>query len=111
MQFLHCARDVVVRDLARRPATGNGLRGRRRSYELILENKEMFHEALGQTIGLEVVKYAVGSSVRIRKTSVKTLWRSRPPPKRKNTLLAACVPALYDHRPLPEVFSSKRKKW
>jgi hypothetical protein len=21
------------------------------------------------------------------------------------------VPALYDHRPLPEVFSSKRKKW
>jgi hypothetical protein len=65
--------------------SGSGIRGRRRRQELILGSKKMFYEALG----LEVVKRAVGFSVRIRKTSVKTLWRSWPQPKGKETLLAA----------------------
>jgi hypothetical protein len=34
----------------------------------------------------------VVSSVRIEKTSVKTLWRSQPPPKRKKRLLATEEP-------------------
>jgi hypothetical protein len=39
-----------------------------------------------QALVLEFVKIAAGSSVRIRKMSVKTLWISRPPPKRKKRL-------------------------
>jgi hypothetical protein len=34
-----------------------------------------------EALGLEVMKRAVGSPVGRRKVSVKTLWRSRPPPK------------------------------
>jgi hypothetical protein len=42
-----------------------------------------------QTHELEVVKRAVGISVRIRKMNIRTLWRSQTPPKRKKILLAA----------------------
>jgi hypothetical protein len=38
---------------------------------------------------LEIVKWTVGSSVRIKKMSVRTLWRNRPPPRWKKRLLAA----------------------
>jgi hypothetical protein len=43
---------------------------------------------------LEVVKLSAGSSVRIWKMNVMTLWRSRPPPKRKKRLLAAYKPPI-----------------
>jgi hypothetical protein len=33
-----------------------------------------------ETIGLEIEKRIAGSSIRIRKMSVRTLWRGRPPP-------------------------------
>jgi hypothetical protein len=46
----------------------------------------MLNEALRQTLRLEV-KLAAGYSVRIRKMSVKTLWRSWPTPKRKKRLI------------------------
>jgi hypothetical protein len=62
---------------------GNGSRGRSRRRELDLGSKGTFYETLGQTIGLEIVKRTVGSSMRIQKTSVKTLWRSWPLPKQK----------------------------
>jgi hypothetical protein len=62
-------------------------RGLRR--ELCLGSNETFHEVLGQIIELEVEKRAVESSVRLRKMSVKTLCRIRPPPKRKKRLLQA----------------------
>jgi hypothetical protein len=42
-----------------------------------------FYEALGQSIGLEVTKRAVEFSIRLQKMSDWTLWRGRPPPKRK----------------------------
>jgi hypothetical protein len=38
---------------------------------------------LGKPIGLEIVKRAVRISSGLRKTNVWTLWRVRPPPKRK----------------------------
>jgi hypothetical protein len=67
----------------------NGIRDRGLRRELCLGSKEIFYEALGQINRLEVVKRAVESSVRLRKMSVKILWRSQPPPKRKKRLLAA----------------------
>jgi hypothetical protein len=48
-----------------------------------LRSKTAFIKTIGQTRELEVAKQAVESSVRLRKMSVKTLWRSWPPPKRK----------------------------
>jgi hypothetical protein len=47
---------------------------------------------------LEVVKLAAGSSVGIRKISVRTLWKSRPPLKRKKRLLRAEEPETLEHR-------------
>jgi hypothetical protein len=67
----------------------NGIRSQGLKQQLHLGNNETFYEALEQTIELEIVKRTIAYSVRIRKTSVKTLWRSRPPPKRKKRLLAA----------------------
>jgi hypothetical protein len=51
--------------------------------------RRAFYEALRKTLELEVVKLASETSVRIVKMSVKTLYRSWPPPKRKKRLLAA----------------------
>jgi hypothetical protein len=42
-----------------------------------------FCEVLEQIVCPEIVKRTVGVSVRIRKTSAKILWRSRPPRKLK----------------------------
>jgi hypothetical protein len=38
---------------------------------------------------LEIARQIAGSSVRIRKVNVKTLWRMRPPAKRKKRLPTA----------------------
>jgi hypothetical protein len=35
------------------------------------------------TIELEIAKQIVGTSIRLRKMSVATLWKGHPPPKRK----------------------------
>jgi hypothetical protein len=69
--------------------TGNGIRGRSERQQLPLGWKESFYEALGQTIELETAKRRVGSFMKIRKTSVKTLWRSRSLPKPKKKLQTA----------------------
>jgi hypothetical protein len=50
--------------------------------------REILMRPLDQTTELEIIKRVVGSSVRIKKMSVKTL-RSQPLPKRKKRLLAA----------------------
>jgi hypothetical protein len=63
----------------------------------------MFYKALGQTLGHEVVKRAVGSSVRIRKTSVKILEELASSQTEGDTTSSL--------RAGPEVFSRKRKKW
>jgi hypothetical protein len=56
------------RDMKQRPRLGRG---------------RTFIEALGQTFGLEVVEWTVGSSTRLRGPSIWKLWECRPPPKRK----------------------------
>ncbi|PNF26376.1 hypothetical protein B7P43_G17900 [Cryptotermes secundus] len=51
------------------------------------------NEPFKQALMLEIVKQTVWSSIRIPKMSVKTLWRSWPPPKRENRLPTSEVPA------------------
>jgi hypothetical protein len=63
------------------PKFNNGIRDRGWKNQLGLGTKETFYDALRKTLGLDAVKLAAGSSVRIRKMSVKTLWRSQPPSK------------------------------
>jgi hypothetical protein len=36
-----------------------------------------------KTIELKIAKQTVGNSTRLQKMNVRTLWRGRPPPKRK----------------------------
>jgi hypothetical protein len=67
----------------KQPKFNNGIRDRGLKQQLRLRRKGNVNEALKETIALEVVKLAASSSV------TKTLWRSRPPPKRKKRLLAA----------------------
>jgi hypothetical protein len=67
----------------------NGIRNWCLKQQLCLGSKQIFYEALGQTIGLEIAKKTARSSIGIRKTSVKTLWRSWSPPKQKKRWLAA----------------------
>jgi hypothetical protein len=47
------------------------------------------NEIYRKTIGLEVVKRAVGISSRLRKVRNWALWRGRPPPKWEKNLQAA----------------------
>lgn len=51
-----------------------------RRQELRLGGQKILYEIFGQTLDLEVVKRAVGNMI------VRTLWRCRPPPKRKEQL-------------------------
>jgi hypothetical protein len=71
MSFLQCARDVVVQDLVRHPATGSEDEARDRRY--VRKARGVFYETLRQIIGLEVAKRAVEFSIGLRKMSVKTL--------------------------------------
>jgi hypothetical protein len=63
--------------------------------QLRLGSKRNVNEPLRQTIVLEVIKLTARSSVKVPKMSVKTLWRSWPPPKRKTRLLIAGVPGIH----------------
>jgi hypothetical protein len=67
-------------------APSNGIRGQSRRQELCLGSKETFH---GQTHRLEVMKQAVGFSIRLWKLSDWTSWRSQPSPKQKKRLQIA----------------------
>jgi hypothetical protein len=50
--------------------------------EIYLRRQKILYKTLGQTFKLEVMKQAVMTSIRRGKTSVRTLWRGRPPSKR-----------------------------
>jgi hypothetical protein len=45
-------------------------------------------------------------SIYLQKPTDWTLWRSRPPSKRKYGLLATCVAALWEHGPLSDILST-----
>jgi hypothetical protein len=64
-------------------------KGQRPNEYLCLESKNTLYKAVRQTIELEIAKRMIGSSIRLWRTSVGTLWRVRQPPKRKRTLLTA----------------------
>jgi hypothetical protein len=49
--------------------------------ELHLGGKRTLTKAVRQTLDLEVLMLAVGSSIKLEKTSDTALWRSQPPPK------------------------------
>jgi hypothetical protein len=87
-QLTHCAVPALHKGHSHREP-GNGIRGRSRRQELRLGSKATFYDALGQIIRLEFVMLTIRSSVRIRKMSAKTMWRSRLLPKRKKRLHTA----------------------
>jgi hypothetical protein len=66
----------------------------RHKNQLLLGDKNTLNEALRKTLEMEVVKLAVKSPLRLRKTSDKALWRSWLAPKRNKRLPTAYVPAL-----------------
>jgi hypothetical protein len=61
----------------------NGIREQSIKWQLLLGGRRILSEALRQTLKLEVINLAVGSPVRLPKTSDRTLRRSQPLPKRK----------------------------
>jgi hypothetical protein len=80
--------------LRKETTTSDSIRGRRRRQELCLRSQKTLYETLGQTFKLEVMKRAVVTSIRRRKTSIRTLWRGRPPPKHKQELQVEQEPAM-----------------
>jgi hypothetical protein len=72
--------------LRKRTATGNGFRRWSRRHGLRLRSEKTSGRIFGKTIGTGFVKQIVGPSIKLRKMNVRTLWRDRPPPKRKKRL-------------------------
>jgi hypothetical protein len=64
-------------------AFGSGTRDKCIKQQLCLGGKRTVNEALRPTFGLEVIKLTFRSSIRVQKTSDRTLCSSRPPPERK----------------------------
>jgi hypothetical protein len=67
----------------------NGIRIQGIKELLGLGSKGNINKTFRETLELENAKRIAGSSDRIRKMSVRTLWRGRPPPKRKKRPLTA----------------------
>jgi hypothetical protein len=61
----------------------NGTRNRDFKEQLHLGNERTTSRIYRKTIGLEIVKRALRISSGMRKVTDWTLWRGRPPPKRK----------------------------
>jgi hypothetical protein len=63
------------------PECNNGIRNRDLQELLRLESKGKVNKTFRETLGLEITKRTAGSSIRIRKMSVRALWRVRSPLK------------------------------
>jgi hypothetical protein len=96
--FLHSLRDTLLRVKARteigrrswaKPECNNDIRNRDFKEWLRLGSEMTSGRIFGKAIGFQIVKRIFRTSVRIRKMSVSTLWRSRPLPKRKKIRLTA----------------------
>jgi hypothetical protein len=79
--FLYCTRDVVVRDLARQPATASAAEARDMSY--VWEARRHYMRPSDKLTSWEVVKRIVRSSTGLQEVSEWTLWRGQPPLKQK----------------------------
>jgi hypothetical protein len=89
-QVVHHASLELQEDHVRRGARkafGNERRDRGIKQQLLLVGKRTLKEVLKQTLVLEVVKLAVGFSVRLQEISDRALWKSWPPLKRKKNYL------------------------
>jgi hypothetical protein len=62
--------------------TGNSIRGRSTRQELLLGSVKTY-ENHRQTHALDIMKRTVGTSIKLWKINVRTLWRGRAPPKRE----------------------------
>jgi hypothetical protein len=90
--FLNCTRDIAIENLAAHLTMGSEDEVRDRGYIWKVRGHSMGPS--NKIIELEVVKRMVGFSIGLWKVSDWRLWRSRPPPKQKKSLLVACVLAL-----------------
>jgi hypothetical protein len=73
-QWLHLRKEMT---------TGTSIRGRSRRQQLQLESTGNVNETFRDTLELEITKRIAGTSIRLRKMRVRTLWRAQPPSKRK----------------------------
>jgi hypothetical protein len=62
--------------------------------QLLLRGSKTLSKALRQTLGLEIAKLTVTSSIRPWKTSVRSLLRSQPTHKQKKRLPVAYMLAV-----------------
>jgi hypothetical protein len=67
-------------------------------------------EVYGKTIGLQFGKLADGSSVALWKMRNWTLWRGRPPLKRKKSLHTKQELVMLKYRPPPHKRETERKR-
>jgi hypothetical protein len=74
-----------------KPESIKGIRIQGLKKQLYLRSERTSGRIFKKTIVLEIVKRIAGSSSRLRKVRGWTLWRGRPPPKWKKSLLAALV--------------------
>jgi hypothetical protein len=72
-----------------KPKGSHGVKNRDAKEQLRLRSERTSGGIFGKTFGLEVAKRAARSSVMMRKITDWTLWRGRPPPKRKKSLFTA----------------------
>jgi hypothetical protein len=63
--------------------SGSGMRGMIRKRQRGLEKRKTFYDAIEPTLGPEIIKLVVGSYIGLREPGDGTLWKCRPPPKRK----------------------------
>jgi hypothetical protein len=66
-----------------RPECNSGIRDRGAKQHLRLKTRKTFYDAIELTLGLEIAKRVVGTSVRLQELGDWLLWKCRPPPKRK----------------------------
>jgi hypothetical protein len=62
-----------------------------------MESMGNVNETFRETLGLEIVKRTAGSSARIRKMSVRTLWKGRLSPKQKKRKFTEKYEYMKDH--------------
>jgi hypothetical protein len=59
-----------------------GKRGQGARQHWHLERRKALYDAVEPTLGLEIAKRVVGTSLRLQESGDWLLWKCRPPPKR-----------------------------
>jgi hypothetical protein len=85
------------------PKCNSGIKDPRTRQQLRLGNERTTSMTYRKAIRLEIVKRASRISSVFRKTQKWTLWRGRPPPKRKKSCVRGKSRAMRNQRPLHEL--------